>query len=358
MSFRANELKPHWNDETARPIGVKLTSNIRYLAGTILAFVSAVAANAQQTLTGTATSGETYLEYPGWGITTTKIAYNATAAQVKACLETIPGFAGNIQTSGGALGTNPVVVTFINRLAGLPQTLLTKYGSTLAGGDITIANTTTGVANGRWMQADMSKLDNPTTGPSVSAVAGGTFPVGSYICQMAWVTPAGETLPSQGVAIAIADSTNDAIRFAAINAANTPDEATAIRYYINGILAAETAVATGAIAATDVLNMPTSGQGTGPATVNTAYKYSDGRQQPKVFLRFDTSTGPGGDAVRGSTAVPQHAQAEEEAQAWIGGYFMANKLIGLTQEILTAMGGRIIKGALSDPANCLVYIPA
>lgn len=359
LTYNANECKPMWNDtRPAVPMGVKMSSNLRLLAGTILACLTSAATNEVQRLTGTATGGETYLEIPGWGISTTKIGALATAAQVKACLETVPGLKGSISTSSGPLGTNPVDITFNNRLAGLPQEQIRLFGSTLTGGTITPSTVTEGVANGRWVQADLTKLADPTTGPSVSTTTGGTFAVGAYACQMAWVTAQGETLPSQASLINIPDATNDAIRFAAINAANTPDEATAIKYYINGILAATVAVATGAIAQTDVLNMPTSGQGTGPASVNTAYTVTDGRHVPAAILRFDVATTPSGEVVLGSAPTGQHGVAQAEAPTWIGGYFMASEIVGLTAEILAAMNGRIVKGSLSDPTTCVVNIPS
>lgn len=65
------------------------------------------------------------------GKTTAGIARTASAANVKTALETTFG-AGNAGTSGGALGTNPVVITFAGELAGA-GVVLTADGSELTG---------------------------------------------------------------------------------------------------------------------------------------------------------------------------------------------------------------------------------
>jgi hypothetical protein len=94
-----------------------------------------------QTLTGTATSGNFTLSvvfpHTGTTYTTGNIAFNATAATVLAALQAVlpPNVA--VSASGGALGTNPVVVTF-----GTDVALVTVNAGTLAGGTVTAAATT------------------------------------------------------------------------------------------------------------------------------------------------------------------------------------------------------------------------
>lgn len=66
------------------------------------------------------------------GKTTATIAYNAAAATIKTALEAQFG-AGNVDATGGALGTNPVVITFKGALAGAANADLTVDGSELTG---------------------------------------------------------------------------------------------------------------------------------------------------------------------------------------------------------------------------------
>jgi hypothetical protein len=340
-------------------LGVKPSANLAILAGTALAMISSTAVNAIQTIApgGTQTSGLTYFQWNSV-VTTSSVAYNATAAQIKTCLETIPLLRGNITVTGGPFTNTDVIVTFVNELAGLPQSLIAYYASTLAGGTPTLTTTTAGVAGKRWVAADISTLTNPTTGPSVSTSTGGTFPVGTYICQMAWITAGGETEPSWPTSIIIPDSTNDRIVFAAINAAGTPDEATGIRYYINGALVAEVAVASGAIAATNVDALPTSGGTEVMKSVNTAYKYADGRENPTVIAACDFMTDARGSVTYGTQGSGEFPRFRQDAETYYGGVFLASDVAGLTLALLTKLGGRLIKGTFSDPTTALVLIPA
>lgn len=361
LTFTPRELKPMWGDDRSKPMGVRLSSNLRYLAGTFLAVLTSTAVNAVQRFTGTAAAGETYLEYPGWGVSTTKIGALATAAEIKACLETIPPLKGNISASGGPLGSGTVDITFINALAGLPQTTIILYGSSLSGGTISIASQTTGVANDRWVQADLTKVATPAAAVTTysGTGAGGTWLAGTYIIQHTWETLSGETLASPPTHLTLTAS--QSLRVAAINAAGTPDEAVYFNVYVNGARVAQIAVTTpgtaGNVAQTDIAG-PGGSDGKGIPQASTAYTYNDGRQTPRAILRWDVTTTPGGYSVRGSYAGGQHGTATEEITAWLGGYFLASELVGLSAEILTLMGGRIIKGALSDPANCVVYFPS
>lgn len=91
--------------------------------------------NEQQTITvtGTPTGGTFTLTFNGQ--TTAAIAYNATAAIVIAALELLTNIGqANLSATGGALPGTPVVVTFINELASMPQVAMTASAAALTGG--------------------------------------------------------------------------------------------------------------------------------------------------------------------------------------------------------------------------------
>lgn len=343
VTFTQNRLQPFYGEEAggltiSRRFGANQTV---YKGQPVGAVTTAVNEVQTLTITGTPTGGTFRLSF--LGIKTAPIAYNANAAAVQAALEAIVSVgSGNVSCGGGGLPGTPVTITFQGALAGTPVALVvfsTDVADNLLTGGTTptgaVTSTTKGVAAGAMKAWDGTLLANPTTGPSVSTTTGGSLPVGAYTAQMAWVTAAGETLPSFPTSIAVPDATNDAIRFAAINAANTPDEATAIRYYLNGTLVAEVAVsspgASGNVAQTDVLAMPTSGfTPKGPQTVNTAYKAADGSHILRGLALADFTTDAEGKVTLGqvSTGMEQ-GQKLAEAPIFIDGYFRMGDLYGI-----------------------------
>ncbi|MCY2966524.1 MAG: hypothetical protein NT069_23315 [Planctomycetota bacterium] len=105
-------------------------------------------------LNGSPTGGTFTLTFSG--ATTGAIAYNASAATVKTALEGLATIGtGNVNTSGGALPSTAVVITFQGSLAGLSLPLLTGNGGSLTGGTLngTVAETTAGVT-GQNMKQD------------------------------------------------------------------------------------------------------------------------------------------------------------------------------------------------------------
>lgn len=97
------------------------------------------------------------------GQTTAPIAYNATAAAVDTALEALSSIgAGNVTTSGGALGASPVTVTFQGALAGTDVPLLVANGASLV--NATVA--TTAITEG-----------DPPNPAAVTGVDGNTFVV-------------------------------------------------------------------------------------------------------------------------------------------------------------------------------------
>jgi hypothetical protein len=97
-------------------------------------------------ISGVPTGGTFILAY--MSEQTAPIKYNASAAEVKAALETLPGIGvGGVTTSGGALPASPVVVTFAGNNANSAQPLITASGAGLTGGTnpaVAVTRTTAG----------------------------------------------------------------------------------------------------------------------------------------------------------------------------------------------------------------------
>lgn len=125
--------------DTTYPDGSIVRSGLKVLRyGQV---ISKITTGETQTITGTASSGAGTLSLvrpdTGATVTTASIAFNATAATVLAAIQAVlaPGTA--ISASGGALGTNPVVITFST-----PIDTVTVNTGTLAGGTFSVAATT------------------------------------------------------------------------------------------------------------------------------------------------------------------------------------------------------------------------
>jgi hypothetical protein len=100
------------------------------------------------TVTGTPTGGTFTLTFAGE--TTAAIAFNASAATVRAALEALGNVnSGDLTATGGALPGTPVVVTFGGQFAGDNVPLLTANSGGLTGGSsptVTPSTTTGGAA--------------------------------------------------------------------------------------------------------------------------------------------------------------------------------------------------------------------
>lgn len=98
------------------------------------------------TITGTPTGGTFTLEYDGE--TTAAIAYNATAAAVKAALDALPNIiVGDVVVTGGPGPGTPYVVTFVGVLGGENQVEMTAAHEFTGGTtpDVAVTTTTPGV---------------------------------------------------------------------------------------------------------------------------------------------------------------------------------------------------------------------
>src|SRR3954447_5712686 len=98
-------------------------------------------------ISGTPTAGTFRLAFKS--VSTTAIAYNATAAAMQAALEAISTIGtGNVICAGGPLPASPVTITFQGQLAGSNQPLLTVNSAAFTAGTTpaaTVTETTPGV---------------------------------------------------------------------------------------------------------------------------------------------------------------------------------------------------------------------
>jgi hypothetical protein len=112
---------------------------------------------------GTVTGGTFTVSYGGQ--TTSAIAYNATAAQVQAALQSLSTIgSGNVTVTGGP-GPTSYVVTFVNALGNAPITGVTVNAASLTGTSPTLTptNTTPGVVGGGQPTVPTTNIDTLTT---------------------------------------------------------------------------------------------------------------------------------------------------------------------------------------------------
>jgi hypothetical protein len=124
--YQGSGIIPSHDPQLARAIGVVIAPGATILKGTILGQVTGTgtAVNEVQTLTPTGTiSGGTFNLTIADGSISAPLAFNATAAQVQAALETLLGV-GNVTCTGGPMNTTAVVVTFAGLCGGLDQPML------------------------------------------------------------------------------------------------------------------------------------------------------------------------------------------------------------------------------------------
>lgn len=158
---------------STRPI---LPGDFASLAGQVAGVYRSVAIdgydpnkNELQSIVVDATGGTFTLTYSGQ--TTAAIAYNASAATVKAGLEALSNIdVGDVSCSGGVLATSPVVVEFKGQFAGANVAAMTSNSASLTGAThtATVSTTRQGAAlTGNERTIAVCSLDS--TGADVSA---------------------------------------------------------------------------------------------------------------------------------------------------------------------------------------------
>lgn len=346
--------------------GIRLSSNLALAAGSLIARNTAADANEVQTLTttGTGTAGSLVITLPNGEQVT--VAYNATAAVLQAALRASAFFAGANCTVANSqadisVNTNVATITFTNSLGNLPQTLLV-VATNPTGATIAAARTTTGSGKNRFVAYDGTKITDPGAAAAITfsaTGAGGSFGAGSYVMQATWVSiTGGETLPSIGKMLTLTAAQE--VRVAAINAANTPDDAQSLNIYMNGVLIKNIAVSTpgtgGTVAQTDI-TAPAAGTYQGIPSTSTAFTKANGAWYPTVVLRYDVMTDARGRVTFGTSGSAQHGSPDPEGTGWYSGVFKLGDLTGVDQNAIDQMRARFLRGALGDNASELL-IPA
>lgn len=105
--------------------------------------VAVAAVNEVQTITSSQTGGSATFTFNGQA--TPAQAFGVSAATLQTALRALSSIAGaNVTCTGGALGTAPIVITFIGTLAAADQPLIT-IGAGFTGGAASVVETTKGV---------------------------------------------------------------------------------------------------------------------------------------------------------------------------------------------------------------------
>lgn len=165
VTFTANRIVPRFPDD-ARTLAVKLAPNTTFRKGMVLAQMTAASVNEVQTPTlssGSSSGGTFTLTFQGE--TTAAIAYNASAATVKAALEALTTIGeGNVTVSGTQIDTG-YTVTFVNALAAMDIPIMTITSSLTGSSPVaTVTATTAGVSYGRYAEytnGGSNGLDEP-----------------------------------------------------------------------------------------------------------------------------------------------------------------------------------------------------
>ncbi|TXH19674.1 MAG: hypothetical protein E6R03_00190 [Hyphomicrobiaceae bacterium] len=321
--------------------------------GKAVALVTATAVNQQQTISigsGTPTSGAFELTAEG---TVLSIAFDDTAAEVQTKLEAVFGV-GNVVCSSGPLPGTSVVVTFQGEFAGLYVTPMVVGTSSLSAGTPACAITRTNVPYYRLVAWNPATITDPTAALSVSATgSGGSFTATVHIITYTWSNAQGETRAARPTVLAL--TSGQQIRVAAINAAGTPDDATYLNVYVDGILAKKIAVSTpgtgGNVAQTDIADYDTANAFVAPPDTNTAYTATNGAHKLLGFLNKAVSTDWKGGVFH-STAATGTIQMGgiQDADVVVGGIVNQANLVGISGYetiVLSQLNAKILSGTIA-----------
>lgn len=320
---------------TLQPIGegyetiaVKLQGNQNLPVGTAVAQITSATQNARQTITAPV-SGNFYLSF--LGKTTGAIAYNASDSDIQTALAALSTIgAGNVAVASA-------VVTFQGSMAGMPQPTLSDPT-----GAATIAITQIGRTQYAVGAYSSATITDPTTKATISDTGTGTWPAGPYEVTYTLVTSQGESLPAP-VAIYL-NAGSKKIRVAALSSLNRI--VTAVNYYINGVFAKQTAVASGTAAQTDIDYADVTSAAKSTPRVSTAYSADDGTQSILGFIAYGASSDQYGKMSQGSGAVgDEQGSSIPSVAVFTKGRFNANDLSG--QDAAGLAGRGHVTGSIS-----------
>lgn len=351
----------------------KLDGYLSVALGQALAKVTGTVANHWQSITATSgTAGSATFSFNGETFT---VAYNSSAAALIATLEALSSIgSGNVTVTAASstLDAGALTIKFQGKLAGItqPPILLVSNGITGATPTIDTAAQTC-VPNGRLVAWDPSRLANPSltavTGVFTAGGSDGSIGAGTYALTVTWSTAQGETL--SGFVKMLTLTSAQHITIAAINSTNTPDYATAINIYLNGMHLVSLALASPGttsanLVATDI-TAPGAVAGGGATVVsaaagralpsaNTAYIKTDGRHLFDSFSTRQQATDNFGRVYDSTTPVWDNgAMGKPEGDIMLGGVVLDSDLVGFDgyeQLWLDQVNGRVISGVLANSA--------
>jgi len=321
--------------------------------GQALARVTSAAVNHWQTITATSGSaGSAVFDYDGQRFT---LAYNASAAAAQAAIAALPNVGtGNVVVSGTTLDAGALTVKFQGKLAGLTQPTILLVSNGITGATPAIATSQTPIPGGRMVAWNPAVIAQPAIGTFTATGTGssGSWGAGTHLVQLTWSTALGETLPTIPYILVL--TATQSIRIAAVNAANTPDDALYLNVYVNGTRVHRITVSTpgtsGSVAQTATAP-PRSGSGQPLPTVNTAYTATDGRHILAGFAKRAFTTDNFGRVYTSSVPMFDNgALGKPEAEIVLGGTFLGSDLSGISgyeQLFLDQLRGRLVSGVLA-----------
>lgn len=329
--------------------------NLSLARGRVLMESAGVAEVQTLSCDGTPASGSYQLEFNGQR--TVALAYNASAAAIKAAIEALPWFVqrGWAVTVSAAIGSDPTVTW--TQKEGVPYVLAVVNNTMLTAGSVatpvTVARTTSGSTAGAMVAYASDALATPAT-PTIAKVDGtsGTFAAVATRAKVAYVNANGEG-PLSAQSAAITPTVDKSINIAAITA--IPDGVTAVNVYLQigtsaeFVYAGQLSVTSNATAET-VFSTPPSG-------LNRRHAGDTSRTARAVGLLLHTVVTDAygrvthGDAQPGPTHAPS-----DMASVSFGGAYRVGDLTGFDAQVLADLGGQaLFGGSLSDPETIIRF---
>jgi hypothetical protein len=339
-------------------------ANLVIPQGGIVAAFTGANTDDVQTLSNTATGG-TFTLTVGNALTSATAALactTLTAAQLQTALNAAyaalcpsAGTTGFVTVTGGPFtsGGGTLTVTYNNGtaktgpLSSNPQTLMVINNGNATGGSVTIAHTTTGIANGALTNYNGTQVANPTTAPTLTATgAGGTIGAGTYAVTYTKVTAAGESLPSYAAVVTLTAA--QSIQVTSITGLEA--SVTKVNFYINNVFALQNTPSNGATG-TVTISAFASSAGKAAPTVSTAFVNSDGSQSPVGAAWYAMASAPNGAITFGASAPSGNEYRPNlyTGNTAISGYFLCANLVtagaaGVDQNTVTQLGRLIVPG--------------
>lgn len=319
---------------------VSLVGTGYYQRGTVLAQITQANTPDVQTITVSGGSGSMTFWLNTLNGPIGPFAYNISLVNLAAAIATIYGV-GNIAVTGTP-GSSYVLTGSGALAAGLlPLLGILNVSSGLT---VTIAHTTLGALNGAFTTYNQNLVAAPTTAPTVTnAGTDGTWGVGSWLCCYTFVTPAGETAPSEAAVVTTLITGHIAVS----SIATIPAGVTSVNFYVNHTLAFNQAVTSNATGAFSVLGPSATLAGIGPPVKNTASVVNDGSQIPQGILCTDAYADPFGNIWLGQSPQQQIAVQALTAEMLLAGYVNTANLVGLDANAVSVLG-KLKWGTLSS----------